>query len=118
MLPVRPLTPMTSPAVKTRTIALDIDVSQLDTDGSEDLSISISGIPSGAVLKDADGNEITVTDGVADVSADQLSGLTVTPPLDSDEDFDLTVTTTTTEDSTGATTTNSSTFTVQCGCRS
>ncbi|MEX2311282.1 MAG: hypothetical protein WD624_02395, partial [Rhodospirillales bacterium] len=57
-------------------IALDIDIAQLDTDGSESLAITISDIPDGAVLHDAGGNVITITNGSAEISADQLEGMT------------------------------------------
>ncbi|MEQ8320054.1 MAG: cadherin-like domain-containing protein, partial [Rhodospirillales bacterium] len=93
-------------------IALDIDVTQLDVDGSEDLTITISDIPDGAILLDASGNEITITDGSAEVTQDQLDGLTITPPEDSNEDFSLTVTTTSVEESSGAISTSSATIDV------
>ncbi len=93
-------------------IALDIDVTQLDTDGSEALTISISDIPDGAVLTDANGNEITITNGTAEVGADQLEGLTITPPDDSNADFALTVTATTVEEASGAVNTTETTINV------
>ncbi|WNJ98798.1 cadherin-like domain-containing protein [Thalassospiraceae bacterium LMO-JJ14] len=93
-------------------IALDIDVTQLDTDGSESLTVTISDIPDGAILTDGSGNEITISGGSAEVSADQLEGLTITPPENSDGDFDLTITATTVEESTGDTSTTTSTLSV------
>ncbi len=93
-------------------IALDIDIAQLDTDGSESMTITISDIPDGAVLHDAGGNVITITGGSADVTADQLEGMTITPPANSNEDFSLTVTATTTEESTGETSTTTASIDV------
>ncbi len=94
-------------------IPLSIDAGLSDTDGSESLSVTISDIPEGATLTDGDGNEIAVTDGSADLSADQLEGLTITPPADSDVDFDLSVSVTSTESSTGETSTVEQSFTVE-----
>ena len=91
-------------------IALDIDIMQLDTDGSETMTITLSDIPDGAVLRDGDGNEITITGGAADVTPQQLDGLTITPPENSNDDFSLTVTTVTTEESSGETSTSTATL--------
>ena len=85
-------------------ITLDISSALTDTDGSETLSVEISGIPDGAILT-ADGETVTVTDGVATLTPAQLSNLTITPPANSSEDFDLTVTATSTDGSDTATTT-------------
>ncbi|WP_420732344.1 hypothetical protein, partial [Hwanghaeella sp. 1Z406] len=74
------------------------------TDDSETLSVEISGIPDGAVLT-ADGEAVTVTDGVATLTPAQLANLTITPPANSSDDFDLTVTATSTDGSDTATTT-------------
>ncbi len=89
-------------------IPLDVTAALTDTDGSETLSIAISGIPGGAVLMSG-GVEISVADGAATLTPDQLTNLTITPPADSNEDFDLTVTATSTEINGGdtATTTGS-----------
>ncbi|WP_420732369.1 hypothetical protein, partial [Hwanghaeella sp. 1Z406] len=62
------------------------------------LSVEISGIPDGAVLT-ADGEAVTVTDGVATLTPAQLANLTITPPANSSDDFDLTVTATSTDGS-------------------
>ena len=97
--------------VEDTAIALDIDVTQLDTDGSESLSISLSDIPDGATLMSG-GVAITVTNGTAEISEDQLSDLTVTPPENSNEDFAVTVTATTTEANGGATSTTTATLDV------
>ena len=82
-------------------IALDVSAALSDTDGSETLSVTISDIPAGASLSYVDGNAATrpipVSDGTASLSADQLNGLTITPPTDSDANFSLTVAATATE---------------------
>jgi len=89
-------------------IALDIDASLTDTDGSETLSITISGVPDGAELSAGTDNG----DGTWTLDAGDLDGLTVTPPADSNEDFSLTVSATTTETSTGDTATTTTTLDV------
>ena len=80
-------------------IDLDISAALTDTDGSETLSIKISGVPNGAALSAGTDNG----DGSWTLSPEQLAGLTVTPPTDSDEDFTLTVEATSVEQSTGDT---------------
>ena len=92
-------------------IALDIVSNLTDTDGSEILSISIADIPDGAVLTSG-GVDITVVDGVAQLTPDQLGDLSITPPDDSNVDFDLTVTATSTETSSGDISTATSTLAV------
>lgn len=92
-------------------IPLDVTAALTDTDGSETLSVSISGIPGGAVLM-ADGVEISITDGVATLTPDQLANLTITPPVDSNVDFNLTVTATSTEINGGDTATTTGTISV------
>ncbi|NOT71642.1 MAG: tandem-95 repeat protein [Hyphomicrobium sp.] len=82
-------------------IALNITSALVDTDGSEALSITISGVPTGATLSagtDAGGGVWTLTPG-------QLTGLTITPPLNSDADFTLSVTATSTDGTAAAATT-------------
>ena len=69
-------------------ITLDIASALTDTDGSESLSIVISGVPTGANLSAGTDNG----DGTWTLTQGQLSGLTLTPPSDSDTDFTLTVT--------------------------
>lgn len=62
-----------------------------DVDGSESLaSITISGIPAGAVLS-IGGVALDITDGAADVTAVDLDSLSITPPPDFEGDFDLTL---------------------------
>ncbi|MGF7177579.1 beta strand repeat-containing protein, partial [Azospirillum doebereinerae] len=77
-------------------IPLTIDPALTDTDGSETLTITISGIPDGAVLSNA-GGALTVVNGSVTLTPAQLAGLTVTPPLNSDAGFTLTVTATSTD---------------------
>ncbi len=90
-------------------IPLNIDASLTDTDGSERLSVTISGVPNGATLSAGTDNG----DGTWTLEEGDLDGLTVTPPTDSDVDFDLTVSVTSTETATGETNTVESTFTVE-----
>jgi Ca2+-binding RTX toxin-like protein len=74
-------------------IALDIASALTDFDGSESLSITLSGMPAGAVLSAGTQN----ADGSWTLTQAQLQGLTVTPPANSDADFTLIVTATSTE---------------------
>jgi hypothetical protein len=73
-------------------IALSVDPSLTDTDGSELLSLEISAIPVGATLSDGT-NSFTATSGntTADITGWTLSSLAITPPADSDTDFTLTI---------------------------
>ena len=69
-------------------IALTITSSLLDADGSETLSIEITGVPTGAALSagtDNGGGSWTLTPA-------ELAGLTITPPAQSDSEFQLNVT--------------------------
>ncbi|HYF85801.1 beta strand repeat-containing protein, partial [Azospirillum sp.] len=75
-------------------IPLTIDPALTDTDGSESLSITISGIPSGASLRNTAGDTLTISNGTITLAPGQLAGLAITPPLNSDVDFTLTVTAT------------------------
>ncbi|WP_454833613.1 retention module-containing protein [Pseudomonas lini] len=70
-----------------------------DTDGSESLSVKISGIPAGSVLTDGAGHTFTAssTNGEANVTGWNLGTLTVTPPPYYNGQFTLTVTSTSTE---------------------
>ncbi|OSQ44270.1 hypothetical protein TALK_19145, partial [Thalassospira alkalitolerans] len=74
-------------------VALDIDASL--TDASEVLSVTISGVPSGATLSGGTDNG----DGSWTLNADQLEGLTITPVDDFSGSFNLTVTATATDGS-------------------
>ena len=102
-----------SDASGTEDLAIDLDITALltDTDGSESLSIEIAGVPTGATLTNTAGD---VFSGAASftLTADQLDGLTITPPLNSDVDFQLTVSATATETLTGDTSTTTGTIAV------
>ncbi len=89
-------------------IALDIDVTQADTDGSETVSITISDVPDGAVLSAGTDNN----DGTWTLNADDLDGLTITPPENSNADFQLGVSVTTTESNGGASSTTTASIDV------
>ncbi|HYC47443.1 MAG TPA: type I secretion C-terminal target domain-containing protein [Burkholderiales bacterium] len=80
-------------------IPLSISASATDTDGSETLSISIEGVPSGAVL-----NAGVEDEGVWTLTLADLTGLTITSAPGSAEDFDLVVTVTATDGTSTATT--------------
>ncbi|MGU9813765.1 beta strand repeat-containing protein, partial [Pseudomonas sp. LF052] len=70
-----------------------------DTDGSETLSVKISGVPAGSVLTDASGHTFTATKTVGEVNVTgwDLSTLTIKPPTYYSGQFNLTVTSTSTE---------------------
>ncbi|WP_027848395.1 hypothetical protein, partial [Marinospirillum minutulum] len=58
--------------------------------GDEFASIKISGIPNNAILKDGDGNPITVTNGSYTLNSWQATQeLTLTPAVDSSKDIEL-----------------------------
>ncbi len=86
-------------------IGSHIDAQPVDNDGSEDLSVTISGIPDGAILQNAAHDVLVVVAGSLTVSASQLAGLELLPPPDSGDDFDLTITATATEMNGGASST-------------
>ena len=79
-------------------ITLDITSALTDIDGSESLSIVVSGVPTGATLSAGIDNG----DGTWTLTQAQLTGLTLTPPSNSDADFVLTVTAISTEASNGS----------------
>ena len=87
-------------------IALNLKASLVDTDGSETMTIVLSGLPAGAVLIDANGNTLTPVAGAVDLTAAQLSGLKLLPPANSGTDFNLTLTATTKENGGGTATTS------------
>ena len=84
-------------------IALDISAATADLDGSEVLSIDVSGVPTGATLSAGTDNG----DGTWTLTEAQLNGLTITPAANDATDFSLGVSVTSSEDGTTATTTAS-----------
>jgi VCBS repeat-containing protein len=65
----------------TASVPLDIGVATPDTDGSETVSVQVSGLPAGSVLRDGDGNAIPAgAGGVYTLTTAQLDGLTLTTP--------------------------------------
>jgi large repetitive protein len=74
-------------------ISLSISSALTDTDGSESLTVVISGVPTGATLSAGTDNG----DGTWSLIQSQLSDLSITPPSDDDGDFTLTVTATASE---------------------
>lgn len=74
-------------------IALSFSGTLVDNDGSETLSYQVSGVPTGASLN----NGTDAGGGVYNLTAGQLAGLTITPPLHDASNFNLSVTTTATE---------------------
>ncbi len=89
-------------------IALDIQSALTDTDGSETLHIDIANLPAGASLNKG----TQQSDGTWRLTPVELAGLTITPPANSDEDFELTVTAYSTESEGGDTTQTTATLNV------
>ncbi|OSQ41625.1 hypothetical protein, partial [Thalassospira alkalitolerans] len=77
-------------------IAIDIDAGL--TDAGEVLSVTVSNIPDGATLSAGTVNP----DGTVTLTADELDGLTITPPADYSGSFDLGITATSTDGETSA----------------
>ena len=71
-------------------ISLHVSSALADTDGSESFTVTVAGVPSGAVLSAGVDNG----DGSWTLSAGELDGLTITPPAGAGEDFSLAVTAT------------------------
>jgi Ca2+-binding RTX toxin-like protein len=92
-------------------IDLDISAALTDTDGSETMTVTLSGIPNGAVLRSGE-TEIGVSDGTATLTPEQLENLTITPPADDASDFTLSVSATSTESASGDTAVASATIPV------
>ncbi|HTO82192.1 MAG TPA: tandem-95 repeat protein, partial [Methylomirabilota bacterium] len=82
-----------SPASGAEDTAIPLSIAAALTDPSEQLTISIVGVPAGAALSAGTKN----ADGSWTLTAPQLAGLAITPPLNSSNDFTLTVTATSRE---------------------
>lgn len=89
-------------------VPLNVSAGLVDTDGSEALSITIAGVPTGGVLSAGADNG----DGTWTLTPDQLVGLTILLPdnLADDAPFTLTVTATSTELSNGSTASTAATI--------
>jgi Ca2+-binding RTX toxin-like protein len=85
-----------------------IAASLVDTDGSETLTIQISGVPAGATLSAG----TNLGGGVWSLTSAQLAGLTLTPPANFTGTINLGVTATATETSNGSTASTSGTVTL------
>ncbi|WP_291297385.1 hypothetical protein [Elioraea sp.] len=75
-------------------IALALDPGLSDRDGSEAVTgtITISGVPAGAMLRYADGTVLTPEGGAYAVPAARIDDVRIVPPPNSDVAFDLSVT--------------------------
>jgi len=80
-------------------IPLDLSAALADTDGSESLSLDVTGLPEGAELSAGQDNG----DGTWTLEPGDLDGLTLTPPQDYNGNFTLQVTATATEAANGDT---------------
>ncbi|MGY3017386.1 surface adhesion protein [Pseudomonas sp. TE6283] len=89
-----------------------ISTNLTDTDGSESLSVKLSGIPAGSVLADNAGHTITVGKDAVDVTGWNLGGLTIKPPAYYAGQFDVKVSSTSTESVGGSTATSEGTIKV------
>ena len=78
------------------TFDLDLTAALVDTDGSESLTVELSGLPNGAVITDGS-NSFTVSSGSANITGWSFNDLQVTPPLNHTGDFTITATATSTE---------------------
>ncbi|MBF0251858.1 MAG: tandem-95 repeat protein, partial [Alphaproteobacteria bacterium] len=82
-------------------MAIALDISAEGTGGVDVASVTIAGIPAGATLSAGTAN----ADGSWTLSADQLDGLTITPPENFSGSFDLDVTATSADGGTTSATT-------------
>ncbi|MFH4685404.1 tandem-95 repeat protein [Vibrio diabolicus] len=80
----------------------EIKASLNDTDGSESLKVTLTGLPVGAILSDGNSSITVATiDEELDVTSWALDALTVTPPSGSHDDFTINLTATSTERANG-----------------
>ncbi|WP_155500315.1 immunoglobulin-like domain-containing protein, partial [Pseudomonas monteilii] len=91
---------------------VSISTALTDTDGSESLSVKLSGIPAGSVLADSAGHTITVGSAAVDVTGWNLGSLTIKPPAYYQGQFDVKVSSTSSESVGGSTATTEGTFKV------
>ena len=90
-------------------IALDVAAALSDLDGSETLSVTISGVPEGATLSAGVNNG----GGTWTLTPAQLNGLSLTPPANFSGEINLTATAKSVESNGGATATRTASFTVE-----
>ena len=104
LTPVPDAPSLSAPAALTTDegVAVALSISAAPTDDSEVVSVTISGVPEGAVLSAGTNNG----DGSWTLTPAQLQGLLLTPPPGSDADFTLSVTATSTESDGQTATTN------------
>ncbi len=87
----------------------DLGASLVDDDGSETLALSLEGLPEGTVIKDINGNEVTVdANGWVDITG--LDIATLKANVTEAGDYDVTFTATATETSTGQSASSSTTL--------
>ncbi|WP_192943694.1 tandem-95 repeat protein [Vibrio diabolicus] len=80
----------------------EIKASLNDTDGSESLKVTLTGLPVGAILSDGNSSITVATiDEELDVTSWALDTLTVTPPAGSHDDFTINLKATSTERANG-----------------
>ncbi|MBT7021970.1 MAG: tandem-95 repeat protein, partial [Candidatus Marinimicrobia bacterium] len=87
------LSVLTSQGDEDLQIAVDITVTPVDDDGSEIISFLVDNLPIGSLLSNGTDNE----DGSYTLSLDQLVGLTILPPENDGDDFDLSISATSVE---------------------
>ncbi|WP_301605755.1 tandem-95 repeat protein [Vibrio antiquarius] len=80
----------------------EIKASLNDTDGSESLKVTLTGLPVGAILSDGNSSiTVAIIDEELDVTSWALDALTVTPPAGSHDDFTINLKATSTERANG-----------------
>ncbi|WP_342650023.1 immunoglobulin-like domain-containing protein [Pseudomonas sp. REB1044] len=89
-----------------------ISTNLTDTDGSETLSVKLSGIPAGSVVSDNAGHSFTVGSSAVDVTGWNLNSLAIKPPAYYNGQFDVKVSSISSESVGGSTATNEGTFKV------
>ena len=98
----------TSAAGGTEETAIALSISVTDVESNDTASVTISDIPAGATLSAGTVNP----DGSVTLTPAELTGLTITPPADSSDDFTLSVAVTTTDTESGDTATVNDTLAV------
>ncbi|MBG0790470.1 MAG: tandem-95 repeat protein, partial [Desulfovibrionaceae bacterium] len=89
------------------TVSLDLGASLVDADGSETLTVRLEGVPEGVSLTDGTITRVAGADGVIDVSDMNTDQMTLTPPPEFRDGFEVTVRATATEQDGGSAETTS-----------